>query len=195
MSDFWFMVKQGLTHVLNIKGYDHVLFIILLAIPYMFKDYKRVILLVSFFTLGHTISLILAFYGYITPNVAWVEFLIIVTIFLSGIYNIYKVQKESDKAKFSWLIIAALLFGLIHGCGFGREYKMISSIVENKFLGLIEFALGIELAQLIVVSAVLVLSYLFRNLLKIQKKYWVSIVSGIIIILTIPELYNRWPFQ
>ena len=193
MEDFWFNVKYGLNHVLDPNGYDHVLFIILLAIPYLFKDYKRVLLLVSFFTLGHTISLMLAFYGYLEPNVDWVEFLIIVTIFFSGIYNILMAQKEKDHTKFSWLMISALAFGLIHGCGFAREFKMFSSMLDNKFRALIEFAIGIELAQIIVVAVVLVLSFIFRDLLKLKKRYWVSIVSGIIVILTIPELYNRWP--
>jgi len=193
MDDFWFNVKYGFKHVLDINGYDHVLFIILLAIPYLFKDYKRVLLLVSFFTLGHTISLMLAFYSYIEPNIAWVEFLIIVTIFFSGIYNIVMAQKETTQTKFSWLMMSALVFGLIHGCGFAREFKMFSAMLDNKFRALIEFAIGIELAQIIVVIVVLILSFLFREVLKLKKHYWVTVISAIIVLLTIPELYNRWP--
>ena len=80
LENFWFNVEYGINHVLDINGYDHVLFLIVLTLPYLFKDWKRVLLLVSTFTAGHTLSLVLAAYGVVKINRAIVEFLIPVTI-------------------------------------------------------------------------------------------------------------------
>jgi predicted RND superfamily exporter protein len=84
MSEFWFNVSYGLNHVLDINGYDHVLFLIVLAVPYVFKDWRPVLILVSLFTLGHTLSLVLAAYDIVKVNATLVEFLIPVTILIGG---------------------------------------------------------------------------------------------------------------
>jgi len=91
MNDFFFNVKYGLNHVLDINGYDHLLFLVLLAVPYIFKDWKRVLVLVSLFTLGHTLSLVLAAYDMVSVDEKLVEFLIPITIFVAAIYNVFTV--------------------------------------------------------------------------------------------------------
>ena len=76
MSDFWVYFEVGMRHVLNIFSYDHVLFLIALSVPYEFKDWKKILLLVSLFTVGHTITLLLSVYGIIVVKVNLIEFLI-----------------------------------------------------------------------------------------------------------------------
>ena len=89
LENFWFNVEYGINHVLDINAYDHVLFLIVLSIPYVFKDWKRVFLLVSMFTLGHTLSLVLAAYSVVTVNVTMVEFLIPITILVVALFNVF----------------------------------------------------------------------------------------------------------
>ena len=155
-ENFWFNVQYGLNHVLDINGYDHVLFLMVLAVPYIFKDWKRVILLVSTFTLGHTLSLVLAAYGVVSINGSLVEFLIPITILITAIYNVFTAGKKERGNKLGLYFFATLFFGLVHGLGFAREFKMFAGQSENKLQLLIEFALGIEVAQVIIVFIVLV---------------------------------------
>lgn len=188
MEDFWFNVTYGLNHVLDINGYDHVLFLMVLAVPYVFKDWRKVLILVSLFTLGHTLSLFLAAYGIVSVNGSLVEFLIPVTIFIAALYNIFTTGKSANKSKINLLMFSALFFGLIHGLGFAREFRMFIGQTEDKFLPLIEFALGIELAQVIVVFVVLFLGFLFQTIFRFSKRDWVLVLSSIVVGLVLPMI-------
>lgn len=188
LDNFLFNVEYGIHHVLDINGYDHVLFLMVLTISYVFKDWKRVLLLVSLFTLGHTLSLVLAAYGVVTLNGALVEFLIPVTILLTAVYNVFTAGKGAQKERIGVLFITTLFFGLIHGLGFAREFKMLLGDSDNKLLLLIEFALGIEIAQLIVVFVVLFLGYLGQTIFRFSKRDWVLVLSSVVIGLVIPML-------
>lgn len=188
MEDFWFNVTYGLNHVLDINGYDHVLFLMVLAVPYVFKDWRKVLILVSLFTLGHTLSLFLAAYGIVSVNGSLVEFLIPVTILIAALYNIFTTGKSANKSKINLLMFSALFFGLIHGLGFAREFRMFIGQTEDKFLPLIEFALGIELAQVIVVFVVLFLGFLFQTIFRFSKRDWVLVLSSIVVGLVLPMI-------
>lgn len=188
LNDFWFNVHYGMNHVLDPNGYDHVLFLMVLAVPYVFKDWKRILLLVSMFTLGHTLSLVLAAYGVVSVNGALVEFLIPVTILIAAIYNVFTAGKKDKGKSVGLLFFAALFFGLIHGLGFAREFKMFAGQSENKLELLIEFALGIELAQIIVVFVVLFLGFLFQTLFRFSRRDWVMVLSSIVVGLVIPMI-------
>lgn len=190
MGDFFFNLKYGLNHVLDINGYDHVLFLMVLAVPYLFKDWKRVLALVSLFTLGHTLSLVLAAYDYVSINGSTVEFLIPVTILVAAIFNIYTGGEQKSK-RISLLFFAALFFGIIHGLGFAREFTMVFGDEENKPLALLAFALGIELAQVIVVFVILFLGFLCQTIFRLSKRDWVLVLSSIVIGLVIPILIEN----
>ena len=120
LESFWFNVQYGINHVLDLKGYDHVLFLMVLAVPYIFKDWKRVLLLVSMFTIGHTLSLVLAAYGIVSVNANLVELLIPVTILVVAIYNVFTAGKKDRGTKIGLLFFTTLFFGLVHGLGFAR---------------------------------------------------------------------------
>ncbi|MEL0651513.1 MULTISPECIES: HupE/UreJ family protein [Algibacter] len=190
LENFWFNVEYGVNHVLDINAYDHVLFLIVLTVPYLFRDWKRVLLLVTMFTLGHTLSLVMAAYGVITVNGAIVEFLIPVTIMVAALFNVFTAGKGAQKEKVGILFLTTLFFGLIHGLGFAREFKMLLGSNDNKILLLLEFALGIELAQIIIVFIVLFLGYLVQTIFRFSKRDWVMVISSIVVGLVIPMILN-----
>jgi hypothetical protein len=188
LENFWFNVQYGINHVLDINGYDHVLFLMVLAVPYVFRDWKRILLLVSMFTLGHTLSLVLAAYGVVSVNGELVEFLIPVTILIAAVYNVFTAGKKDKGTKIGLLFFATLFFGLIHGLGFAREFKMFAGQSENKLELLVEFALGIEIAQIIIVFVVLFLGYLFQTIFRFTRRDWVMVLSAVVVGLVLPMI-------
>ena len=190
LENFWFNVEYGINHVLDINAYDHVLFLIVLSIPYVFKDWKRVLLLVSMFTLGHTLSLVLAAYNAVTVNASVVEFLIPITILVVALFNVFTSGKGAQREKVGVLFLSTLFFGLVHGLGFAREFKMLLGDTENKLVLLLEFALGIELAQVIIVFVVLFLGYIVQAIFRLTKRDWIMVISAIVVGLVIPMILN-----
>ncbi|OBQ57150.1 HupE/UreJ family protein [Tamlana sp. s12] len=190
LENFWFHVEYGINHVLDINAYDHVLFLIVLAVPYLFKDWKRVLLLVTMFTLGHTLSLILASYGVVSINASIVEFLIPITILIIALFNVFTAGKGAQKEKVGVLFLSTLFFGLIHGLGFAREFRILLGDSDSKLLLLFEFALGIEIAQVIIVFLVLFLGYLVQTIFRFSKRDWVMVISAIVVGLVIPMILN-----
>ncbi len=189
MSEFMLYVKLGLYHVLDINAYDHVLFLIALVVPYHFKDWKKVVTLVSVFTLGHTVALLLALYKIIRIDVDFVEFLIPITILSTAVYNLFNAGKGGANSGITVTAFITLFFGIIHGLGFSNYFNSIlAGSPTDKLLPLLEFALGIELAQLAVVLAVLILSFLIQYFAKNSKKNWILITSSIIIGIVVPML-------
>ena len=146
----------GLDHVLAIHAYDHVMFLIALMVPYAFKDWKRIFLLVSLFTLGHTLSLILSVFGTVVIAPKYVEFLIPITILITAVFHLFTAGKSSRKESISFVAVVTLFFGIIHGLGFSNYFNSIlPGSAADKLLPLLEFALGIEASQIIVVFVVL----------------------------------------
>tara|TARA_R100001377_G_scaffold83674_1_gene65623 strand:+ start:785 stop:1375 length:591 start_codon:yes stop_codon:yes gene_type:complete len=190
LDNFWFNVEYGINHVLDINAYDHVLFLIVLTVPYLFNNWKRVLLLVSLFTLGHTLSLVLAAYGVVRVNGSLVEFLIPVTILIVALFNVFTAGKGAQKEKVGVLFFSTLFFGLVHGLGFAREFQMMVGKSDNKIITLLEFALGIEIAQVIIVFVVLLLGYIMQTVFRFSKRDWVMVISAVVVGLVIPMILN-----
>jgi len=188
MDNFIFFLKEGLYHVLDWNAYDHILFLIALVVVYNFSNWKKVIWLISLFTLGHTFSLILAAYKIVSVNSNWVEFLIPVTIIITAVANIVFAKTLTKSSKTNTNLFFALFFGLIHGLGFSGYFKMLIGSTEDKLIPLLEFALGIELAQLIIVFIILLLGFIFQNIFRFSKRDWILIVSSIVIGIVLPIL-------
>ena len=188
VSDFLFNVQYGIDHVLDINGYDHVLFLILLTVAYSFESWKQLLVLVTAFTFGHTVALLLAAYGVLNIDDALVEFLIPVTIALAAVYNIIDGGKSVKSKSARWLFLITLCFGVVHGLGFGREFKLFIGKSDDKLLPLVEFALGIEIAQLIIVFLVLLLGLVAQVVLGRNRRDWILVVSAIVLGLVIPIL-------
>ena len=189
MSEFMIYLEIGLRHVLDINAYDHILFLVALTVPYAFKDWKKVLILVSVFTLGHTLALFLSVFEIVTIKASLVEFLIPITILCTAVYNLFTSGKSAKKDSISVTGFITLFFGIIHGLGFSNYFKSIlPGSAGDKMLPLLEFALGIEIAQIIVVLIVLVLSFIVQNFFRNSKRDWILIVSSIIIGVIIPML-------
>ena len=193
MQDFFFYIKLGLQHVLDFNAYDHMLFLLALTLPFTFKDWKKVVLLATIFTIAHCFSLFLSVYEVLAMDVSWVEFLIPVTILLTSLFSfIYVKSKVVDKNRLLHIATTAF-FGLIHGFGFSNYFKMLMSEEENKFSPLFGFATGIEISQVFIVLCMLLITYLFTSILKIKQALFTAIVSLLIIIITIPMLITAFP--
>lgn len=190
MDTFWFYFKEGLFHVLDWNAYDHILFIIVLTVPYTFSNWKRLLSLVTVFTVGHTISLSLAAYGVVKINTTLIEFLIPVTILITAIYNIFTAGKKGRKEQVGVYLIATLFFGLIHGFGFSTYFKMMTASTEHKFLPLLEYTLGIEASQIIIVFLVLTVSFIGQFIFRFSIRDWVMVISAIVIGVAIPIFRN-----
>lgn len=189
MSQFWLYFELGLTHVLDINAYDHVLFIAVLVAAYNLSEWKKILWLVSLFTIGHTVSLALATFEIVIVSSELVEFLIPLTILFTALYNLVTAgRKKTKNNKIQVLYFATLFFGIIHGLGFSTYFRMISANLESKTLPLLEFALGIEAAQIIIVLAVLMISFIFQYIMKYSKRDWILIISSIVIGFVIPML-------
>ncbi len=187
MSQFWFYFQLGLEHVLDWNAYDHILFLVVLVAAYSFAEWKRVLWLVTIFTLGHALSLFLSVYEIVTVNTGWVEMLIAITILVTAIYNIMTAKKKASQKNVNVLYFATAFFGIIHGLGFSYYFKRIV-LTESKLLPLLEFTLGIETAQIIVVLAVLILGFIFQNFFRINKRDWILVLSSIVIGVILPIL-------
>ena len=188
MDNFIFFLKQGVFHVLDWNAYDHVLFLIALAVIYEFRNWKKVLWLISLFTIGHTFTLLLTVYKIVAVNVNLIEFLIPVTIIITAIVNILFVKNTTKNTKTNTNLIFALFFGLIHGLAFAGGFKMLIGKSESKLIPLLEFALGIEIAQLIIVLVILILGFIFQTIFRFSKRDWVLIISSIVIGVAIPIL-------
>jgi hypothetical protein len=189
MSEFWIYFQIGLKHVLDINAYDHVLFLIALTVPYLFKEWKRILLLVSYFTIGHTLALLLSVYGIITIKVNLVEFLIPITILITAIFHLFTAGKTSKNDGVNLIFMVTLFFGIIHGLGFSNYFKTIlGGTPTSKLLPLGEFALGIEAAQLVVVFVVLIISYIVQTVFRFSKRDWGLVMSAFVIGVVIPMI-------
>lgn len=197
MSEFWVYFQIGLHHVLDIQAYDHVLFLMALVIPFTFKDWQRILLSVTIFTIGHTAALVLSVYNIVVVKANLVEFLIPITILLTAIYNLITVGKSTKKDRINWVFMITLFFGVIHGLGFSNYFNtLLGGTSSSKLLPLLEFALGIEGAQMAVVIAVLVVAYLVQSVFKFSRLDWILVGSAFVIGVVMPmiienEIWNQ----
>lgn len=191
MSEFWLYFNIGLKHVLDWNGYDHVLFLIALSIPYAFKDWKRVLILVSLFTVGHTLALFLSVYEVVLIKASLVEFLIPITILVMALFDLFTAGKSGKKESITFVAFITLFFGIIHGLGFSNYFKTIlPGSNSEKLLPLLEFALGIEAAQIVVVFIVLILSYIIQTFFRFSKRDWTLVMSAFVIGVVLPLIIN-----
>ena len=191
MEQFWFYVKLGLDHVLDFSAYDHILFLTALAIPFLFKDWKKVLLLATVFTIAHCLSLALSAFGILTVNVGIIEFLIPITIALTALYNLWTVKKANGEQNFKVHLVATTFFGLIHGFGFSNYFKMMIGKEEDKLFPLLEFALGIEAAQIIIVLGILIIGTILQNFFRVTRRDWILVCSSVVIGFAIQMMLDR----
>lgn len=191
MEQLGIFLRLGLEHVLDPGAYDHVLFLATLAAPYALSDWKRVVWLATVFTVAHCTSLALSAFDWVRVEPAWIEFLIPVTIAATALHNIWSVYRGRGGYN-AFAFAGTALFGLVHGFGFSNYFNTMVFGLEEKLLPLFGFALGIELAQVVVIMGVLLISAAVFRLPRWQKKWWVYGVSGLVLLISLPLLAETW---
>jgi hypothetical protein len=181
MSEFGLYFTLGQEHILDYKnGYDHILFVLALCAVYLMRDWKKILILVTAFTIGHSITLALATLRLISVNVQLIELLIPITIFITAVSNLFK-KEELGKSKGVQINYAfALFFGLIHGMGFSNYLRAILGKDHSILSQLLAFNLGLEFGQIIVVVIFLMIAFLLVDLLKVNRRDWKLVLSSAI---------------
>jgi len=193
MNDFGLFFEMGYQHIADLKGIDHILFVLALCIRYQFADWKKLLWLITAFTIGHSITLALSVFNILNYSTSWIEFLIPVTILITAISNVF-VKKFVYKAKFPLIYFFALFFGLIHGLGFSNYLKSLLSKGENIVPELLAFNLGLEAGQLLIVLSILFISLIFVNLFKVNRREYILFISGGIFAIALQMALERIPF-
>lgn len=192
MQDFLFYLKLGWEHIISLDALDHQLFVLVLVAVFALKDWKKILWLVTAFTIGHSITLALSIFDIVRVPGNWVEFLIPLTIVITAFDNILMRNKPNNLMKMNYYL--ALFFGLIHGMGFANTARMMLAEEQNIFLPLLGFNIGLELGQILVVIAILIIYYVLVNLLKVNKKDWIMFVSSGVFALALKMALERLPF-
>jgi HupE / UreJ protein len=193
MQDFTFYFQLGIEHILTLDAMDHILFVTALCLRYLWKDWRKVVILVTAFTIGHSITLALSALNYVNVSSAWIEFLIPLTIAATCVNNITQPVSTQEK-RLPLIYFFALFFGLIHGLAFAGQFLSLEG-KEGLVPHLLAFNIGIEVAQLVVVLIVLFLSYVVVQLLKISRIGWLRVASAIILIFSLIWAYQRFPYN
>jgi len=193
MNDFVFYFKIGWEHIINKSALDHIFFIAALAAIYMLKDWRQVLILVTAFTIGHAITLILSAKNVVNVDSAVVEFLIPCTIVFTAISNLFLKTFTSKSIRINYFL--ALFFGLIHGLAFAQTLKWILAEDQSFMVAWLSFSVGLELGQILVVLLILLLAQVFVGFLKLNRRYWTMIVSIVVFILALQMAIVRWPWK
>ena len=176
MSDFGFYFSLGWEHIISWGALDHQLFILSLAGIYVLRDWRQVLVLVTAFTIGHSLTLALTVFNIIHFPSNWIEFLIPCTIIVTAVSNLFQRNFSSKSIRINYFL--ALFFGLIHGMGFANKLCYILAEDQNIGWSLFGFNVGLEAGQIAVVIVILAISFLFVQLLKIDRVKWVIFTSA-----------------
>jgi hypothetical protein len=179
MSVFEAYFDTGLAHILDLsQGEDHILFIIALCLLYQLRDWKQVLVLVTAFTIGHSVTLALATFKIISVPSEITEFYIAVTILITAVSNIFKKEESVSGRQVKINYFYALFFGLIHGLGFSNTLQGLLGRTKNIVTQLFAFNLGLELGQIIIVAIFLVIAFIVVDLCGVNRRDWRLIISS-----------------
>lgn len=192
MSDFWFYFSLGWEHIISADALDHQLFIVALAAIYLLHDWKKVLVLVTAFTIGHSLTLALSVLDIFRFSGKWVEFLIPCTILITAISNLF--QKDFSHKGLRLNYFLALFFGLIHGMGFANTIRFMLAKDQSMVTGLLGFNLGLEAGQIVVVIILLLVAFVFVNSLRVNRRDWVLFLSAGVFGLALKMTLERIPF-
>ena len=193
MNDFALYFRLGYQHILDLAALDHILFIAALCLRYTFADWKKLLVLVTAFTIGHTVTLVLSILNIISFSSRWIEFLIPVTILITAITNLY-VKKASGRNKQPFIYYLALFFGLFHGLAFSNQLRSMLGKEQSTLIPLASFNIGVETGQILIVLVVLLVTLICLNLLKINKREYLLFISGGIFAVALYMALERLPF-
>lgn len=192
MQDFGFYFGPGWRHIIGKDALDHQLFIVALAAIYLLKDWKQVLILVTAFTIGHSLTLALSVYDVLRINSNLVEFLIPLTIVITALSNLFQRKFTPKSIRINYFF--ALFFGLIHGLGFANYIRFaIEGSEQSIGWSLFGFNVGLEAGQIAVVTVLLLISHLIVTMLKVNRRDWVLFLSAGVFALSLKMVLDRFP--
>jgi len=179
MSEFQLYFILGKDHILDYaNGYDHILFVVALCAIYLTRDWKKILILITAFTIGHSITLALATLNVIAVKADLVEFLIPLTIFITAFGNLFRREETYSTKPVQTNYLLALCFGLIHGMGFSNYLKAILGKDHSVITQLLAFNLGLEFGQIVIVGIFMAVSFLLVDLINVSRRDWKMVISS-----------------
>ncbi len=185
-------LQLGFDHISDLRGYDHMLFLVALCAVYSYAEWKRVLVLITAFTLGHSITLALSSLDVIHFDRQLIEVLIPVTILLTALKNLF-LQKKNEKI-WSPSYLLPLFFGLIHGMGFSSYFKSLLGREANILLPLFSFNVGVEIGQICIVAIIMLINLIVLKGLKVKQPGWNKVVSVVAAVLAVYMIVDRMFF-
>lgn len=193
MSVFNLYLALGINHIADFQGYDHILFILTLCGIYVLKQWKHILVLITAFTIGHSVTLVLATFHLITISSAIIEFLIPVTILITAVANIIEKRVDFSRNLHIFKYATALFFGLIHGLGFSNYLKGLLLAEKELAMPLFAFNVGIEAGQILIVLGILLLAEFFVHVIHVKRREWNLVISGMGLGISLILILERWP--
>lgn len=181
MSEFQLYFILGKDHILDYtNGYDHILFVLALCAVYIVRDWKKILILITAFTIGHSITLALATLKILSVNASLIEFLIPLTIFITAVANLFRKEPGIVTKPLETNYFFALFFGLIHGMGFSNYLRALLGKDRNIITQLFAFNVGLEFGQIIIVGIFLGVSFIALNIIGVNRRDWKMVLSSAI---------------
>jgi len=190
MQDFAFYFKLGWQHIISLDALDHILFVLALSAIYLLRNWKQVLVLVTAFTIGHSLTLALSVYNIVKVNDSLVELLIPFTIIATAAFNLFQKDFTAKSLRLNYFL--ALFFGLIHGLGFANTIRFMLAKDQSIGWSLFAFNIGLEVGQVLVVSCILLSSFLMVDKLNVKRKWWVWGLSGIAFCIALKMVVERY---
>lgn len=194
MSEFHIYFNLGIQHIADFSSYDHILFLVSLCIIYPVRQWKKILILITAFTVGHSLTLALASLKLISIKTDLIEFLIPLTIFFTAAGNLFQKSENFNSNLHKLKYLGALIFGLIHGLGFSNYLIGLMGKTASLLLPLFAFNVGIETGQLIILLIMTVLSLLFVEISGVRRRDWVLVWSGAALGVSAVLLIERYPW-
>ncbi len=179
MHPFEFYLKLGFDHIADMAAYDHILFLVVLCAVYRIEQWKKILILVTAFTIGHSITLVLVSLDIFSIPSNLIKFLIPATIFITALHNVIGPNTTEKSSRMNQNYGMALFFGLIHGMDFSNYFKALIMDPSDIVIPLLGFNIGIELGQLLVVLFIVGIAFLFLTVLRVKHREWNVFISGV----------------
>jgi hypothetical protein len=193
MNDLAFYFKEGWQHIISKDALDHQLFLLALCALYLINDWRKLLILITAFTIGHSVTLALSICDVVRINTKLVEFLVPCTIIITAVFNFFQINKTRKTIMLNYFF--ALFFGLIHGLGFANTIRFMMAKDESLGISLAGFNLGLEAGQILIVIVLMACCFLAVNILKLKRNWWVIAVSSITLLLSIRFAVDRFPWH
>lgn len=197
MTTFTVYLRLGFEHLLDLRGYDHILFLAVLCAAYTLARWRELLVLVTAFTIGHSVSLAVATLRLVRVDTGLVEFLIPVTIAATAVTNLAGLRREDPAehrvAARPLRYALALVFGVVHGLGFSNFLRLALGEERSLLVPLLSFNVGLELAQIVVAAGVLAVGAAAVRVLSLPERAWTLLLSVAAGGAAAAMAVQRWP--